>query len=696
VNPSRGLAAALLCALLGAAAAAHPMGGSIPAPEAGTAFKIPAGKCGGRGGPEAQPILSGPVYDLRAKPIASEVLAEWLAAGYSVDRSSSHLLSPGGRPVAAAEVARLSAPFDAAVDTMTNGSWSALIFQGYRLQDADCRLLDPEKRTPVTRIEILELERMVGGQHGTTAVEELAAGLRGADPRRPVPASVRARMADLEARGEVLPDALKRALADPGLTAGEVGGLAQERYARAMRAWDASRDFKSVAEGALPPVAGYNVPAPRAGRIETWEKTIGDGFSSDIQELFSRTAAGRELLARFRDPKGRPDLPKVTVLKMSQRPGDAGYGGAAAVYDETSRTVVLSHWYVVGQVLAAAKPDQREKLGEALADSRGLAQYLRTHPAERAAVADRVDVVVFHELTHAWQLRRQALAVEMTRGNAPSGIVIAREEEAFFAMDAYLHQKLMNDPAAALRNDEFPEYLGMISDPEKYRDRIAGLYQRQFAGSSDFPTLERIQAERKTVLGVPAGSGVAAWTRAALERLGLARGDAALKQARDDQAATERAYLAAAPRMQAEAASRLPDAFVKAGRPDYGLKVLAAVPSSARGPVDRRPALAAETEAMLARPAATLTLDERLEAFGLLSAELQRERKGWSAATEAAYRRDVFSEAERLADSAAAESDRARRADLVGRSREWLNASSPKEPRAAALKRRLDALEKRP
>ncbi len=165
-----------------------------------------------------------------------------------------------------------------------------------------------------------------------------------------------------------------------------------------------------------------------------------------MQAFFSRTEAGRELLGRFKDAKGRPDLPKLTVLKMSQRPGDAGYGGAAAVYDESSRTVILSHWHVVRQILAGVPAAEREKLGARLSDSRALAEYLRAHPAQRTAVANRVDVTLFHELTHAWQYRRQSLAVESIRGNAPSGIILAREHEAFFGGNRYFHEKLMCIP----------------------------------------------------------------------------------------------------------------------------------------------------------------------------------------------------------------------------------------------------------
>lgn len=682
MNPSRGLPAALLCVLLVSSVA--------------SAIEVPNGACAGRGGPAASPILTGPAFDLRAHPLPPAVMADWRVAGYGVNASSSQLLSPTGRPVVAAEYERLSAPYDAAVDAMANGAWSGLIFTGYRLQDSTCRILDPEKHQPVTRIEVLGFERRIGDSRGFTALEELLVALKHADPNKPPSAAVLARLAELEARGEKLPESILRAFADRTLTAGALRGRAEGTYAEALRAWEGSRGLKDLADAALPPVSGYNVPALRKGRIEAWEQVIGDGFSSDMQALFSRTEAGRELLGRFKDAKGRPDLPKMTVLKMSQRPNDAGYGGAAAVYDETSRTVILNHWFVVGQILAAAAPAERAKLGAQLVDSRALAEYLRAHPAARAAVADRVDVTLFHELTHAWQYRRQTLGVETMRGNAPSGIILAHEHEAFFGMYRYLHEKLMRDPDAAVRSPDFGGYLAMMNDPEKYRDQITRQYQAGIAASTDFKTLEQVQAERRKVLGVPAGSGPVAWARALLERAGLSRGDAALRQARDDQAEKERTFLSSTvPQMRREAGGRLPAALGAIGRPDLGLQVLAVAPASSGGAVDLRPGLAASTAAMLARRPASVSLEDRLNAFSALAAELRREKKTMPAATAAAYGLDALEFAGRYADQAEDAREPGQRAVLLKAARAWLPAMPGNDPRTRAFKARLDALERK-
>jgi hypothetical protein len=679
VNPFRGLTAAFLCALLGAPAAAQ--------------LKIPAGRCSGAGGPRAAPILTGPAYDLRAHPLPPAVLAEWGRAGYRANASSSGLLSPSGGPVSAAEFERLSAPFDASVDLMTNGSWSALVFAGYRLQDDSCRLLDPEKRTPVTRLEILDLERQIGSSRGGMAVEQLLAALKGGDPARPPSAAVLARMKQLEARGEFLPDSLRRALNTPGLTAGALRGKAEGEYASMLRAWEGSRSWKELAEDALPPVAGYDIPAPRPGRIESWEKVIGDAFSADTRALFAKTEAGRELLGRFKDSRGRSDFPKMTVLKMSQRPGDAGYGGALAVYDDSSRTVILSHWYVVGQILEGAKPEERAALGRTLADSKGLAEYLRTHPAQRAAVADRMDATIFHELTHAWQFRRQTLGVEGARGNAPTGVILSHEHEAFYAMYRYLYQKMMNDPSAALRSPEFDGYLSLIADPEKFRDQITSRYMSSIAGSTDFKTLEEVQRERRRFLGAPISGGPVAWARAELTRAGLARGDAALKQADADQAATERRYMTDyIPRMQSGTSERLPGALAALGRPDLGLRILAVAPPPP-GKADARPDLAARTASLLARPGAGISLEERMNDYGVLEAELRREKKSTPAPLRAAYERDALAFSADLADRAARTRDPAARAAYANAARSWLKVL-PRKPETAALERRLKELEK--
>lgn len=694
VNPSRGLTAALLCALLGASAAAHPGPAPAAAPDAGYSLDVPAGRCAAKGGPAAQPITAGPAYDLRAHPLAPEVLALWRRAGFGVDASSSALLTASGRPLPQAEFARLSAPFDGAVDTMTNAAWTALIFTGYR-QEGDCRLLDPKQRTPLTRLELMDLERRLRGTTGGSAVEELLVRLAKEDPSRPPSPAVLARMKELEGRGEKLPENLRRALADPRLTAGDLRGKAESLYGGMLRAWDGSRSWADLTEGALPPVEGYSVPGPGKGRIESWESSVGDAFSAEFQGLFSKTASGRELLGRFKDRSGRLDLPKMTVLKMSQTPGGDGYGGALAVYHSESRTVVLNHWYVVAQILASAKPAEREALGARLADSKALAAYLKANPAARAAVADRMDATVFHELTHAWQYRRQDLAVEEARGNAPGGIVLAHEHEAFFAEYRYLHEKLMRDPSAALRTAELPSYLALLNDPEGYRDLITASYQKTIPGSTDFKTLEELQKERRKFLGAPTGGGPLAWARAQLVRAGLARGDDALKRADDDQKATEKRYLTEAiPKMEVEARRRLPDALASLGRPDLSMEVLSALPPGDAGSADRRDAFAAETAVALVHPPAGMDLDARLAAYGLLNAELRREKKPVPPEVQAAYARDARDYTARLVDRVERAPDAAARRAAAGQAHAWLNALPPKDPETVALARRLKAAER--
>ncbi|MFI5345182.1 MAG: hypothetical protein ACHQ51_02295 [Elusimicrobiota bacterium] len=680
MNPSRGFSAALLCALLGASALAQ--------------TAIPNGRCSGKGGPAAAPIQEGPAYDLRARPLKPEKLSFWKQAGYGVDASSSRLLSPAGKPLPEAEYERLMAPFDAGIDRMSNGAWSTLLLLGYRLNDDNCRLLEPTNRQPVTRLEIIEFEKRIGAGSGNSALETLLVELKGANPSKPPPAAVLARMAELEARGEKLPDNFRRALAGRTLSAGALRGQAEEVYAKTLRGWENSAELMELGKLAEAPVPGYNAPAVRKGRIESWEQVVGDGFSSDIQSNFLRTESGRELLSRFRDAHGNSELPKVTVLKLSQRPNDAGYGAAAAVYDNSSRTVILSHWYVVSQILAAVPPAERQKLGTQLSDSRALAEYLREHPDRRAAVSDRMDVTVFHELTHAWQARRDALSVETARGNAAGGIILAHEHEAFDAMYRYMHEKLMRDPGAALRSPEYGGYLAMIADPYKYRDNITREYQATFIGSTDFKTLEQIQAERQSILGLPAGWKPSDLARAVIDRFRLARGEAALKTADRTSTDLERKYFReTVPRMRAEAAAKLPAYFASVGRPDQALNITSVAHLSPKD--DRRPEWAAAAAAQLARRDPSLSLEERLTAFNTVLIEMKREDKPVPPEVWKAYARDALEYAGRATESARTASDPAQRAAAIKLARDWLRAAPAKDPATAALSKKLDVLEKR-
>ena len=52
-------------------------------------------------------------------------------------------------------------------------------------------------------------------------------------------------------------------------------------------------------------------------------------------------------------------------------------------------------------------------------------------PEAISAVVKDNDVVIVHELTHAWQDRRDPVFREMTRGNLPDTTPLEYEEEAY-------------------------------------------------------------------------------------------------------------------------------------------------------------------------------------------------------------------------------------------------------------------------
>ena len=181
-----------------------------------------------------------------------------------------------------------------------------------------------------------------------------------------------------------------------------------------------------------------------------------------------------------------------------------------------------------------------------------------------------------------------------------------------------------------------------ILDPEKRAPltRIEILaFEGQVGGSGGFTAMEELVVVLKHAdVGKPPSAAI------------LARGDAALQQARDDQAEKERTFLSSVfPQMSREAGSRLPIALSAIGRPDLGLRVLAVVPVSVLG---LRSELAAATAALLARRSASISLEDRLNAFSVLSAELRRKKKPMPVATAAAYSLDALEFAGRYADHA--------------------------------------------
>jgi hypothetical protein len=147
-------------------------------------------------------------------------------------------------------------------------------------------------------------------------------------------------------------------------------------------------------------------------------------------------------------------------------------------------------------------------------------------------------------MTHAWQDKRQTMGAQAMRGNVPSIDNFEWELEAFRNQNRYLHEKLLKDPAAAMRSSEFPQYQYMLADYPGWRDMIVRTYlQSMPAGIGSFADLRQLQDLRRQNLAQTPPSGLAAAAKALLRLVGLKQGDASLAAAEKDQSGRTQAFV---------------------------------------------------------------------------------------------------------------------------------------------------------
>ncbi|MBI4060607.1 MAG: hypothetical protein HY403_04185, partial [Elusimicrobia bacterium] len=126
-----------------------------------------------------------------------------------------------------------------------------------------------------------------------------------------------------------------------------------------------------------------------------------------------------------------------------------------------------------------------------------LAAHLAAHPEAVDAVVQDNDVVLVHELTHAWQDRRDPVFREIARGNLPDAQPLEYEEEAYIAKNLYIRSKMKNDPASVKMDAEFADFSMMLHGPNAWRASLADLL-RESSPSRALPlqSVEAIQAAR--------------------------------------------------------------------------------------------------------------------------------------------------------------------------------------------------------
>ena len=186
---------------------------------------------------------------------------------------------------------------------------------------------------------------------------------------------------------------------------------------------------------------------------------------------------------------GKPDLPPIVIE-------DQG-GGVAAQYDYRRGAVVLDRESVVAAVVATVPPRRASALRASLSTRAALLAYLESHPEAVGAVVKDHDVLIVHELTHAWQDRRDPIFREMARGNIPDVQPLEYEEEAYLTQNLYLRSKLANDPASVKMGRELDDYILLGHGLEAYRGSLASdLETASPARAHSLRSIHAIETER--------------------------------------------------------------------------------------------------------------------------------------------------------------------------------------------------------
>ncbi|MCM2303522.1 MAG: hypothetical protein NDJ72_02380 [Elusimicrobia bacterium] len=352
---------------------------------------------------------------------------------------------------------------------------------GWRLED-DGRALDPKTKAPVSKavLDKAVLDLRQGARRA--ALETVNLMLSSGKPLEP---GDRARV---EAMAADLPPGLAAAILDPKSDLAKARAMADAGLARVAAYFDGGRTMDDRRAAAQPVSAGAPGPRVDLPYYTASEKSVGEKLQASARAEIGRDPFGRTVLSRL-DAGGKPALPPIVIE-------DQG-GGVAAQYDYRRGAVVLDRESVVAAVVATVPPRQASALRASLSTRAALLAYLESHPEAVGAVVKDHDVLIVHELTHAWQDRRDPVFREMARGNIPDVQPLEYEEEAYLTQNLYLRSKLANDPASVKMGRELDDYILLGHGLEAYRGSLASdLETASPARAHSLRSIHAIETER--------------------------------------------------------------------------------------------------------------------------------------------------------------------------------------------------------
>lgn len=352
---------------------------------------------------------------------------------------------------------------------------------GWRLED-DGRALDPKTKAPVTKAVLDKAVLDLRQDARRAALEAVNVML---DPNRPPEMGDRPR---LEALAQDLPPGLAAAVLDPKSDLSRTRAMAVAELDKVAAYFDGGRTMADRQAAAQPVSAGTPGPRVDLPYYTALERSVGEKIQASARSEIGRDPFGKTVLSRL-NVDGKPDLPPIVIEDQNS--------GVVAQYDYRRRAVVLDREGVLASVVGTVPPRQASALRASLSTRAALMSYLEAHPEAVSAIVQDHDVVIVHELTHAWQDRRDPIFREMARGNVPDVQPLEYEEEAYKTKNLYLRSKLKNDPASVKMNDDFADYVMMTHGLESWKDLLFdGIKDASPARGQTIPSTRAIEAAR--------------------------------------------------------------------------------------------------------------------------------------------------------------------------------------------------------
>jgi hypothetical protein len=421
----------------------------------------------------------------------------------------------------------------------------ALRGAGYGLQD-DGRVLDPKSRLPLTDSQLADALTRINLSTRQLSLERLRLVLAH-DPQTDAD-----RAAAAQLKGN-LPDDVAKALdANAGVAA--LRELTDGDLTRIAAYFDGSRTPAERAEEASPVQAG--APGPRAPLpyFDPSESRLGDALRAAAVSRIAKDPFGRTVLARLDGADGKPDLPPIVVENLS---------GGVAEYDYRRRALAVDQDTLVSSIADGVPPRDRAALAKTLASRRALIDYLNAHPQAVAAFAAHNDVLIVHELTHAWQDRRDPVMQEMSRGALPAAVVIDYEEEAWLTKNQYLASKLTHDPASVADDVELADYRAMTANPDAWLRDLRANYAGAASNAMNISTARAIQEHRLEMARARAVANSAEQAAKSQDLLALGRASKELAAADTDERKRVTALLSSAQGGQASSSALLASYYLQ-------------------------------------------------------------------------------------------------------------------------------------